>query len=80
MVADDLTDASFLLPVMTRRRTFFEGNVSLMFTLLRPSVAPVDEVQVEPRLVMATLVVWAWTEGFAWDGQGTMHAHFPITI
>ena len=33
MVAHEITDASFLLPVMTCRRTFFEENSSVMLLI-----------------------------------------------
>ena len=69
MVAHDFTDTSFLLPMMTWRKTFFEGNVSTVFTLRFPSVAPVDEIQMEPCLMIATLISWSQAKSSSWDGE-----------
>ena len=56
MVAHDITDASFLLPVMIWRSTFFRENSSIRFFVLCLSAAPVDEFKVEPCLVVAALI------------------------
>ena len=59
MVAHDFADTSFLVPIWTRRRTFFEENSSVMLLMLRLSAAPIDEIQVEPCLMMATVcLLW----------------------
>ena len=39
-----------------------------------------DEIQVEPCLMIATLIGWTEVESFAWDGESTMHGYLPIPI
>ena len=53
---------------------------SVRFFVMWFGVAPIDEIQVEPCPIMATLILWTQDESFAWDGERTVHAHFPITI
>ena len=36
--------------------SFFAGNMSVMLIMIGPSVAPVDEIQMKPCLMMATLI------------------------
>ena len=48
--------------------------------LLGPSVAPVDEVQMKPCSMMATLIIRSQAECFPWDGECTMLIHFPKTL
>ena len=52
MVAHNITDPPLLRSLLRRRRTFFVENSSIMFTLWFPSIAPVDEIQMKPCLMM----------------------------
>ena len=45
-----------------------------------PSVAPVDEVQMKPCFMMATLISRSQTKSFPRDGECTMLVHFPKSI
>ena len=80
MVAHDIADAPFLLPVMMWCRTLFEQNSSVRFFVMLLGIAPIDEIQVEPCLMMAALIGWTQAESFAWGGKSTMHAYLPIPI
>ena len=44
----------------------------IMVVVLGPPVVPIDEIQVEPCLMMAALIGWSRAECFSWDGEGTM--------
>ena len=52
----------------------------IMMVLLGPNVAPVDEVQMKPRFVMAALIGGTWTKGFPRDGSCTMLIHLPRSL
>ena len=52
----------------------------IMFTLLGPSVTPVDEIQMKPCLMMATLISRSQAECSTWEGECTVHAHLPKSI
>ena len=80
MVAHDFTDTSFLLPIRTCRRMFFEENSSVMLFMMLLSAAPIDEFKVEPCLVVAALIGWAQAWSFVWDGESTMQSYLPIPI
>ena len=58
MVAHDIAGAPFLLAVLVRHRTLLEWTSSVMLIMLCLSAAPIDEIQVEPCLMMATLISW----------------------
>ena len=72
MVAHDIADASFLLPVMMRRRTFFQENSS--------RALPIDEFEVEPCLVVAALIGRAQAWSFLWDGESDVKSDFPVLV
>ena len=42
-----------------------------------PSIASVNKVKMKPCFVMATLIGWTKTKGFAKNGKGAVLAHFP---
>ena len=48
--------------------------------MLGPSVAPVDEIQMEPCLMLATLIIRFQAECFPRDGACTMLIHFPKAL
>ena len=52
----------------------------IMFSLLGPSVAPVDAVQMKPCSMMATVISRSQAECSSWDGECTVCAHLPKTI
>ena len=52
----------------------------IIVALPGPSVAPVDEVQMKPCFMMATLIIRSQAECFSWDGECTMLVHFPKSI
>ena len=52
----------------------------IMVALLGPSVAPVDETQMKPCFMMATLISRSQAECTSWDGECTMHARLPKSI
>ena len=81
MVVHNITDPPLLRSLLRWSRTFFEGKVSTVFTVRFPSVAPVDEIQMKPCLMMATLIRWSQAESSSWDGgESTVHAHLPKSI
>ena len=77
MVAHNITNPPHLRPL---DRALFEENSSVRFFVMWFRVAPIDEIQVEPCLMMATLIGWPQAESFAWDGERTVHAYLPIPI
>ena len=80
MVAHNITDPPLLRSLLRRRRTFFVENSSIMFTLWFPSIAPVDEIQMKPCFVMATLIIRSQAECFPKDGEITMFVHFSKAL
>ena len=73
MVAHNNTDPPLLRALMRWHRTFFEENSSIMFSRRNPGGAMSRDGNLD-RLDVDQ------TKDFAWDGEGTMHAHFPTTI
>ena len=47
----------------------------IIVVVLGPPVVPIDEILVEPCIMMAALIGWTQAESFAWDGESTMHAY-----
>ena len=80
MVAHDFATTSFWIPVCAICRSFFQGHALLIHILLGPSVAPVDENQMKPCFMMATLIIRSHAECFPWDGKCTMLIHFPKNV
>ena len=80
MVAHNITDPPLLHPLMRSRRTLFEENSSVMRIMLRTSVAPIDEIQVEPCLMMAALIGRAQALSFMWYGESAVKSYFPVPI
>ena len=56
VVAHEFTHTSFRIPVSAFRGSFFQGNEWLVRILPGPRVAPINKIQVQPRLVMADFV------------------------
>ena len=79
MVAHDFANTSFWSPESAIWRSFFEGNVPIII-VLGPPVVPIDEIQVEPCLMMAALIGWSQTNCFSCDGVCIMLMHFPKTM
>ena len=63
VVTHDVADVSFVLALMERRRTFQE-NPSIVFLTVWLFVAPSDKVEVQPGIVVATLVGRAQAQDF----------------
>ena len=59
-------------------RSFREMRCSYTF-LLGPT-APVDDVQMKPSFMMATLIVRSQAKYFPWNGECTILIHFPKTL
>ena len=56
VVAQQLTDVTFLNSISRARWPFFEANVPIVVSLMIPLLVPINEVQMKPRLVMAALI------------------------
>ena len=80
MVAHNITDVSFLFPLMVRRRAFFQEDPSIVSFAVWLFVAPFDKVKVEPGVVVATLVSRADTKSFMENGECAVLSNFPLSI
>ena len=78
MVAHDITDAPFLFAVMVWRRPFFQEDPLIMFLTLWLNVLPIDEVEVEPRFVVAALIGRAQAQDNTENREGTMKPYLPL--
>ena len=56
------------------------GNVPIIIVVLGPPVVPIDNIQVEPRLMIAALIGWSQAKRFPWYGECTMLMHFPKAV
>ena len=68
MVAHNI-DVPFVSAVMVRRRTFFQGDPSIVFLTVRLFIAPPDKVEVEPCFVVAALIGRTDTKSFMGYGE-----------
>ena len=64
MVAHDIADTSIWSPVLVIWRSFFERSVPIIIVVLGPPVVPIDEIQVEPCLMMAAFIRWSQAKCF----------------
>ena len=80
MVAHDFTDTSFGISVSAVHGSFFQGNAWLICILPGPRVAPNHKNQMNPRFVMAALIIRSQAKCVPWDGECTMLNHFPETL
>ena len=77
MVAQYFANVAFGNTIPGMRRTFCEADIPVVASLVVPLVIPINEVQMEPRLRMAALIICAQTESLSRDGKCAMFAHFP---
>ena len=57
VVAQHIADMTFLSSISRTRRPFFEANVPIIMGLMIPLVVPINEMQVKPCLMVATLII-----------------------
>ena len=77
MVTPDIAHVSSSLAVMGRP---FQVNLLVMFLTLGLNVLPIDEVEVEPLLVVAAMIGRAQAQGFMENGECAVKPSFPVPI
>ena len=77
VVAQYFADVTIWSSISRPLWSFLEANVPVVVSLMVPLITPIDEIQVEPRLMMAALITGTCTENLSRNGKGAVFVHFP---
>ena len=80
VVAQHIADMTFFELLCQNSLVVLEANVPIVVSLIGPCVAPIDEMQMKPLLMVANLIIRSQAECFPRDGESTMLTNFPETL